>query len=180
MPGWLTLDGILHVTVALGLLALMMKLGFFTITRGPTDGWHHQLADYEQVPHILNGAEYATYRELRRRFGNTHIIACHIRIEDVIRVRDRVRNPKKRAARRRRIKSRHFDFVILTPRGKPVLAIEYDGPSHNRRPQMEADRFKDALCKKVGLNLVRLVGTEHAKNVNNIVLPSVGCASRFH
>ena len=55
----------------------------------------------------------------------------------------------------------HFDFVVQAPLHaraplEPLLAVEFDGPSH-RRPEAEVrDRAKNRLCAAAGLALVRV------------------------
>src|SRR5262245_55587327 len=41
----------------------------------------------------------------------------------------------------------HFDFLVTDGDFKPLISIEYDGPSHSSPIQMERDRIKNSLCE---------------------------------
>jgi hypothetical protein len=50
----------------------------------------------------------------------------------------------------------HFDFVLANPDFSPVMAIEYDGPTHQSASQIERDEIKNMLCKDSGLPILRI------------------------
>jgi hypothetical protein len=49
----------------------------------------------------------------------------------------------------------HVDFVVTDENSKPILAVEYDGPSHSEPRQQERDRIKDELCASACLGILR-------------------------
>jgi very-short-patch-repair endonuclease len=55
----------------------------------------------------------------------------------------------------------HCDFVVTDPAYRPLMVIEYDGPSHIRESQQERDKIKDDLCSRAGLGMLRI----HDKHV---------------
>ena len=71
---------------------------------------------------------------------------------------------KAKEARRGRIKSRHFDFLVIDTFASPLAALEFDGKHHQKKGFRKADRFKDELCSKVGLPLFRIKGSEFPKS----------------
>lgn len=83
-----------------------------------------------------------------------------VRLEDIIRVKKGLPQ-KARWAARGRVKSRHVDYVITDSTGRPVLAIELDGRSHNARNPSESDKVKTALFKAAGLPLRRILVGEN-------------------
>src|SRR5262249_49483013 len=50
----------------------------------------------------------------------------------------------------------HVDFLLTDATAKPIMIIEYDGPSHADSKQTERDKIKDALCADVGLGILRI------------------------
>ena len=57
----------------------------------------------------------------------------------------------------------HVDFVVTDENSKPVLAVEYDGPSHSEPRQRERDRIKDELCASAGLGILRITANHVTK-----------------
>lgn len=51
----------------------------------------------------------------------------------------------------------HFDFVVVNEKTEPVAVFELDGAHHVfDKTQIERDKKKDSICKKVGLSLIRI------------------------
>lgn len=123
---------------------------------GPKPYSEATLRGYQLVNSITNKSEREMVEALRRRFGDRYRICPKVRMEDVISVKRNAGDFKHRQSLRGRVKSRHFDAVITTPSGKPVAAIEYDGPTHGCRNQRKADGFKNEVCEAVGLVIVRI------------------------
>ena len=46
----------------------------------------------------------------------------------------------------------HFDFVVADPEEKPLFAVEYDGPGHDKKK----DGRKNEICRQAGLALFRV------------------------
>ena len=56
-----------------------------------------------------------------------------------------------------RISQRHVDFLLCQPETmRPVVAIELDDASHNRRARKERDAFVDTLFRAASLPLLRV------------------------
>lgn len=57
---------------------------------------------------------------------------------------------------------RRPDMVVVDQRGRPLVAIEYDGPGHygetnwDRQRTEESDRLKAALLERAGIGLLRI------------------------
>lgn len=127
--------------------------------RAPSDEFSgpglSERADYERCRSIFNASEKKLFHELVRALPNTCFVLSKVRMEDVVRP-TRDQHPAVHRAARSRVKSRHFDFVVIDSGGDPLLAIELDGPEHARHRSREADRFKDEVCERVGLRLIRV------------------------
>lgn len=50
----------------------------------------------------------------------------------------------------------HVDFVVTDENSKPILEVEYDGPSHSEPQQQERDKIKNELCASAGLGILRI------------------------
>ena len=51
----------------------------------------------------------------------------------------------------------HFDFVITRDDTTVIFAVEFDGPLHDQHQETRRrDSLKNALCRKLGMPLIRL------------------------
>lgn len=50
----------------------------------------------------------------------------------------------------------HLDFLLDDGEGRPLLAVEFDGPSHLAAEQVERDAIKDQICRAARLPLLRI------------------------
>jgi hypothetical protein len=115
------------------------------------------LGAFEAAPSLwVNRSEAALFTTLNRYMPKGFHVHGKTRLEDIIRVK-RGLPEKLRWAARGRVKSRHVDFLITNRAGKPVLAIELDGASHNRRKPSESDKVKTALFKAADIPLHRII-----------------------
>ena len=120
-----------------------------------------ELQAFEPAPSLwVNTAEAAMFAALSRRLPPGFHVHGKVRVEDIIRVK-RSLPGKARWAARGRVKSRHVDYLITNGSGRPVLALELDGRSHNAKTPSDADQVKTALFNAAGVPLRRiLVGEE--------------------
>lgn len=99
---------------------------------------------------IMSGAELTFYKELKKVLPSDYYISCKCKIDDIIGCK---RNQK---PFRNRMKSRHFDFVIHEIEKNKILSvIELDDKSHESPERQKIDEFKNAICEKVNLKIVR-------------------------
>jgi len=138
------------------LIAILGALGYTFHPGGPKPYSDKTVRGYQLVSSINNKSEREMIDALIRRFGNRFHICPKVRMEDVISVRRNAGDFSHRQSLRGRVKSRHFDAVITTPYGKPVAAVEFDGPTHTRRQERKTDAFKNEICAAVGLALLRV------------------------
>ncbi|ALM54092.1 DUF2726 domain-containing protein [Halomonas huangheensis] len=145
----------LLMAVILGLLALvvlhvLLSLVFWRLRRGALP--------YVRQPTLNSPAEQAFYSAVSRAVGSTVLIACKVRIADVLRVRFRKRHARDQRWWRyfRLISSKHVDLVLCEPRGGRILiAIELDDRTHGRADRKRRDRFVDRAFASAGIPLVR-------------------------
>lgn len=105
------------------------------------------------VERLMNRSEEVVYRELTSiAVDNGLKVFSKTRLSDVLqtagtRLPTRVFDYFTRS---------HCDFVVTDHEYHPVMAIEYDGPSHADPKQQELDKMKNDLCGEAGLGLLRV------------------------
>lgn len=125
-------------------------------------------AEYEKCGSVFNGSERKLFHDLVHIAPDSCFVLAKVRMEDVVSPIAKQDRAVHRAARSR-VKSRHFDFVLIDTHGAPLVAIELDGPHHQRRSARDGDRFKDEVCERVGLRLVRVLpGYREAKLLEQV------------
>lgn len=113
---------------------------------------------YDRQPVLNSPTEQAFYGAVSRAVESSAMIACKVRIADVLRVRFRKRHARDQRWWRyfRLISSKHVDLVLCEPRGGRILvAIELDDRSHGRADRKRRDRFVDRAFASAGIPLVR-------------------------
>lgn len=119
------------------------------------------LRAFEPAPSLwVNTPEAVLFGILCRHMPTGFHVHGKVRLEDIIRVKRGLPEALRWAARGR-VKSRHVDFLITDGKGKPVMAIELDGRSHNARNPSEADMVKTALFDAAGIPLQRILVGEN-------------------
>lgn len=134
-----------------------------------------------ELPYAPRGAlnsptEQAFYAALHRAVGTTAMIACKVRLADVLKVRFRKRyaNDQRWWRHFRQISTKHVDMLLCEPRGGHVLvAIELDDRSHLRSDRKRSDRFKDQAFAAAGIPLVRFAasGRYDARDIHARLAP---------
>ena len=147
---------VLLIPFAIFLLAYVMRGGggFKAPSVSPIP--EGQLRLFEAAPSIfVNAAEAALFMRLSDKLPREFHIHSKVRLEDIIRVKRGV-NEKLRWAARGRVKSRHVDYLNTSREGRPLMAIELDGSSHDPQNPSEADKVKTALFRAAGVVLRRI------------------------
>ena len=113
---------------------------------------------YEKKSSILTRNEQDFYQALQRAVGKEYAVFGMVRIADVLSVRrDGV---AKRQSWQSRINCKHIDFLLCEVENQePVLAIEVDDRSHQRKDRIERDHFVDRAFADAGLPLLRVQAT---------------------
>ncbi len=119
-------------------------LGFFLklvgIAPGSRQGRERNELPYRLRDNFLSPAELAFYRVLEQAAGQSYSINNKVRLWDVLYV------PRSEESRKfeNKISSKHIDFLLCDPTTmQPLLAIELDDASHNRKDRQDRDAFVD-------------------------------------
>lgn len=125
---------------------------------------------YQARDKFFSRSEYMFFQELEKQNNNKYHIFSKVRLEDIVQVIPtlewKVRNNKRKS-----IRSRHIDFVLINKEtGKVHCAIELDGKSHNTQKQQKSDEKKDMALKQAGISLHRVrVGSSFEDKINKIL-----------
>lgn len=144
----------LVAVVVAGLLAL----GIIGAILAVLSGRRGRSLPYVPQASLNTPAEQAFYAAVHRAVGSAALIACKVRIADMLQVRFRKRHRRDQRWWRyfRLISSKHVDLVVCEPRGGRILAaIELDDRSHRRRDRKRRDRFVDDAFASAGVPLLR-------------------------
>lgn len=106
---------------------------------------------------LLNSSERKVNSILRRRLASTYEIQPHVRLSDAIKKDEGEWLEQEEF---RILHGAHLDFLVTTAITDPVLAVEFDGPSHDDPRRHADDVIKNRLCRKANLPLLRLRAPE--------------------
>nr|WP_298411678.1 DUF2726 domain-containing protein [uncultured Halomonas sp.] len=156
-------------------MAVVLGLGLWRFT-------HFVMArrrlPYQSRTALNSPTEQAFYAAISRAVGTQVIIACKVRVADVLEVRFRKRHRRDRRwwYHFRQISAKHVDFVLCTPHGgRILLAIELDDRSHARSDRKRSDRFKDRAFASAGVPLVRFTARRQydAETIHTKIAPHI-------
>lgn len=100
---------------------------------------------------VLTVPEQALHRRLRAALPDLAVFA-QVQVSRVLRVDE---SRADAVSWRNRVSQLSFDFLVCSPDGDPLLAIELDDSSHDRPSRRKTDQKKDRACRDAGLALVR-------------------------
>ncbi len=147
--------------VVLGVLFLVWLLVIYGGTRWKPP--RSRMADrkalraYERRDSLMvNTSEQALFQALLKTKPAQCLVMAKVRLEDILQVKDTIKDGRLRWQYRSRIKSRHVDYALCDQNGRVFCVIELDGSSHRTSEAQMVDSFKDAICKNAGLALVRI------------------------
>ncbi len=134
-----------------GCLGLFLKL--FGIGPGAGSGSGKNELPYRLRDNFLSAAELAFYRVLEQAVGQSYSINNKVRLWDVLYV------PRSDESRKyeNKISSKHIDFLLCDPTTmQPVLAIELDDASHNRKDRQDRDAFLDQALAAASVSILHI------------------------
>lgn len=104
---------------------------------------------------FLSRAELSFYGVLRLAVGNRWVICPKVSMGDIFFAVGS--NRQETTSWRNRIASKHVDFLLCDPQTmRPMLAIELDDQSHERKDRQQRDSLQDQVFRSAGLPLVRI------------------------
>lgn len=114
-----------------------------------------QAGRYKAKRTLLTEPEQVLFHRLRQAFPDRHVFA-QVSLNQLVEVAPTVSDRRARTGLFNRINGKALDFVVCGPDTSPLLVIELDDSSHNRRDRRRADRHKDEALGSAELRLVRV------------------------
>jgi very-short-patch-repair endonuclease len=102
--------------------------------------------------YLLNFSEKRFYDVLRRAAEGLPVLA-KVRLADLVEADER---HLRRKSNFDHVKAKHIDFVICDRALSPLVAVELDGPSHQRPDRRARDRDVDRILEIAELPILRV------------------------
>jgi very-short-patch-repair endonuclease len=102
--------------------------------------------------YLLNFSEKRFYDVLRRAAEGLTVLA-KVRLADLVEADER---HLRRKSNFDHVKAKHIDFVICDRALSPLVAVELDGPSHQRPDRKSRDRDVDQILKIAEFPILRV------------------------
>ncbi len=116
---------------------------------------------FKKKDFLLNIPERQFFEGLQQIIPAEYIVFPQIVLSNVIQVTS---TKKDFWAYHNKINRKTIDFVIFEKQYlKPIIAIEYDGKTHNRSDRQERDDFVDKVLNSTGIKSLHI---KHQKNIN--------------
>jgi len=117
--------------------------------------------EYTSKP-LLTAVEERFFRVLAAVSGDRVHVVCKPRLADFIQHTDGL-------AGFNHISQKHVDFLVCRPGDwMPMLGIEVDDSSHNRKDRRERDTFVNNLFAHIGVPLLR-IGVREVEDLDTLV-----------
>lgn len=116
---------------------------------------------YKANQTLFTSAEADVLRHLRRQIGRAgHVCPC-VRVADVLKVEA---NGDRSAWQRafNQIAKKHIGFVVTSPNGSILFAVEVDDSSHRAPKRQARDAHLNEVFKLAGVRLIRFAPGEAA------------------
>ncbi len=116
---------------------------------------------FEKKDFLLNTSERIFFEKLQQIIPDDFIVFPQILLSNIVCVKSSKKDFWKY---QNKINRKTIDFVIFEKKDlKPILALEYDGKTHNRIDRQERDLFVNKVLESSGISILH---TEHQKNIN--------------
>ncbi len=149
-------------------LGLVVLIAIVSLLRMYGGGRARRLP-YHKRERIVTNAELRFYRSLQRAVQDDWEIFAMVRLADLLRVDEGATNKRSWVGK---ILAKHCDFVLCDPSTlSPVMGIELDDSSHQRKDRIERDAFVDHAFESADLPLLRVPvrSKYHAREVRELI-----------
>lgn len=147
-----------HPIVLVALLIVLLGAVLIVLKRVTASHGRHTTGQdqppFRKADYLLSKAERSFYEVLVRSVGSEYVVFAKIRLLDLLWLPKGTSNAQ---SWRNRVQSKHVDFVLCRRDIlSPVLAIELDDASHERRDRQERDALVDQVLSSAGLPMLRV------------------------
>ncbi len=144
------------IVVILGILFYFLK-NKISIFLQPEE----KVLPFKRKDFLLNIPERQFFEGLKQIIPAEYIVFPQIVLSNIIQVTS---SRKEFWTYQNKINRKTIDFVIFEKQYlKPVIAIEYDGKTHNRSDRQERDDFVNMALESAGIKSLHV---KHQKNIN--------------
>jgi len=143
------------IIIAIGILFYFLKDKIYILLR------QEEQYPYKKNEFLLNIPERKFFEKLQNIIPDNYVVFPQILLSSIV----SVDSPSKEFWKyQNKINRKTIDFVIFEkPYYKPVLAIEYDGKTHNYSNRMERDVKVGKILEKSGIKNFHV---KHQENIN--------------
>ena len=144
------------VVVILGILFYFFKDKIYIFLQSEEKNLPFRRKDF-----LLNIPERHFFEGLQQIIPAEYIVFPQIVLSNIVQVTSK---RKEFWTYQNKINRKTIDFVIFEKQYlKPVIAIEYDGKTHNRSDRQERDDFVNKVLSSAGIKSLHI---KHQKNIN--------------
>ena len=116
---------------------------------------------FKKKDFLLNIPERKFFEDLQQIIPAEYIVFPQIVLSNIVKVSS---SRKEFWTYQNKINRKTIDFVIFEKQYlKPVIGIEYDGKTHNRKDRQERDEFVNRILESAGIKSLHV---KHQKNIN--------------
>lgn len=114
---------------------------------------------YKKKEYLLNISERRFFEAIAEKLPSQYVIYPQIVMSAIL---ETTASGKDFWRFHNKINKKIIDFVVFEKRFlQPLLAIEYDGPTHHQRDRGESDAFKDEALEATGIKIIRVPHSEN-------------------
>lgn len=151
-------DFILYIVAALFLLLVIYFLAKKVLL---LFGFGVKKLPFEKREFLMNPSEEDFYRELKVLISEEYVVFPQIVLSNIVKVAS---GQKEFWKYQNKINKKTIDFVIFKKEHfEPVLAIEYDGKTHQRPERIERDLLVKNILESAGIASVHI---QHSNNLD--------------
>jgi len=115
---------------------------------------------YKKEKYLMNISERKFFEEVENIIDDDYVIIPQISLNSILKTNSKNNFWKYQ----NKINKKIVDFLICKkPYFEPVMIVEYDGRTHNRKDRKERDLFLDKALKSAGLEVLHF---KHRKNIS--------------
>lgn len=120
-----------------------------------------KILPFKRKDFLLNIPERQFFEGLQQIISADYVVFPQIVLSNIVKVTS---TKKGFWTYQNKINRKTLDFVIFEKQYlKPIMAIEYDGKTHNRSDRQERDNFVDNVLNSAGIKSLHI---KHQKNIN--------------
>ncbi|GKX30258.1 hypothetical protein SH1V18_27380 [Vallitalea longa] len=145
------MDTIIYALIVIVIAAILIKIFTSKVSQNKKNDYS---TVYKDVDSILTKAELKFYNTLYDVCIDLDVtLFTKVRVADIVKVKSK----DDYMSYFNKICSKHIDFVICDNRTlKPIICLELDDSSHNRKDRIERDKFINEVLTSIGYGVIHI------------------------